>query len=104
MVRRPKDTYQVSAFLDAFLDDSGVIPPYSEDHNTQREGWTMRLILGVLVSAIVVFAVLVVVGFATHAPLASPPGTRPAAVQDVAPRLSAPVLIEQDVCGYGGCL
>ncbi len=64
----------------------------------------MRLILGVLVSAIVVFAVLVVGGFATHERLASPSGTRPAAARDMVPRPSTPVQIEQDVCGYGGCL
>jgi hypothetical protein len=62
----------------------------------------MRLILGVLVSAVVVFAVLLVVGFATHARLASPAGARPAAVQDMAGP-SAPILIEHGVGGCGDC-
>ena len=64
----------------------------------------MRLILGVLVSAIIVFAVFVNVRFGTHERLASPSGTRPAAARDIAPGPSSPVLIEQGVCGYGGCL
>jgi hypothetical protein len=64
----------------------------------------MRLILAVLVSAIIVAAMLVVVSFGTHGRHSSPVGTRPAAVRDMAPLLSAPVPIEQGVCGYGGCL
>ena len=64
----------------------------------------MRLVFAVLVSATIVFAVLVMVSFGAHGRLASPFGKRPAVVRDMAPRPSAPILIEQGVGGCGGCL
>lgn len=54
----------------------------------QREGWTMRLILAVLVFAIMVFAGLVVTGFGDYDRHSSSAGTQ----------------IVQGAGGCGGCL
>lgn len=54
----------------------------------QREGWTMRLILAVLVSAIMVFTGLVVTGHGNFGRHTSSAGTQ----------------IVQGVGGCGGCL